>query len=132
MAADQPDVEDDPVTENLHEELCMTESLSSLLDDIFSEVEETCATPQPRHEDLLERAATSADTAETSGDSFPPQTATDEPIYDDVMRSPKQALMEELKHVLRKRNSLELLRGKITAMGLGWTTERTRLHPACF
>lgn len=126
------------------------ENLSALLDEIFSEAEESCTTPFPalppsepppplpvadeRNDgdgydsdvavladvrdaqeagvggDDLSKPSPAGEVAEETSESRG-ESVTNVQAADS--HSPKQALMEELKHVLQKRNSLELLREDI-------------------
>ncbi|KAH9377009.1 hypothetical protein HPB48_018741 [Haemaphysalis longicornis] len=127
------------------------ENLSALLDEIFSEAEESCTTPFPalppsepppplpdsdegddgdgcvsddvvagdRHDqeagvggDDLSKPSPAGEMAEETSESRG-ECVTNAAVAAADSHSPKQALMEELKHVLQKRNSLELLREDI-------------------
>lgn len=129
------------------------ENLSALLDEIFSEAEESCTTPFPalppsepppppplegadegddgdayvdnvalagNREDLeagvggddLSKTSPAAEIAEATSETLD-ESVTSVAVHAADSHSPKQALMEELKHVLQKRNSLELLREDI-------------------
>ncbi|XP_077533519.1 uncharacterized protein LOC144145708 isoform X2 [Haemaphysalis longicornis] len=127
------------------------ENLSALLDEIFSEAEESCTTPFPalppsepppplpdtdegddgdgcvsgdviagdRDDqeagvggDDLSKPSPAGEMAEETSESRG-ESVTNAAVAAADSHSPKQALMEELKHVLQKRNSLELLREDI-------------------
>ncbi|EEC04494.1 hypothetical protein IscW_ISCW002245 [Ixodes scapularis] len=117
----RPDEDDDDDSDAI---LLSESRLATLLDEIFSEAEETCATPLPtlikspssqfdRH--VVDCADDRDDVTGADGFSSPEVAAygTGESAEPYRITSPKQALMEELKHVLRKRNSMELLRDDI-------------------